>query len=458
MKKLIIFDLDGVLIDSRELHFKVFNKALSNISKDFEITEKEHLTKYDGLSTNQKLRKLTNEKGLDEKLHRKIWEDKQELTFEALESFVKPNKELQRVFKYLKESKCYIAIASNSIRKTIEITLKNLGIFSEVDLIVSNEDVIFPKPNPQIYLEAMSRFGISPMNTYIFEDSYIGRKSAFESSANVFPVNNSTELTFNYVKSCIEINFEKSMKWVNKKLNILIPMAGNGSRFSSAGYELPKPLIDVNGKPMIQRVIENLNIEANYIFLVRKEHEEKYNVSSILKTFEPNCEIVFVESLTEGAACTTLLAKDLIDNSNPLFIANSDQLLEWNSCEFYHSVNSSIDGSILVFEGLEDKWSYVKTDLDGNVTEVAEKIIISNTPTCGLYYFNKGSDYVKYAEQMIDKNIRHGSSFNGRGEFYVAPVYNEYIKDSKIIKTFKVDKMIGLGTPEELQVHLNECQ
>jgi len=458
MKKLIIFDLDGVLVDSRELHFNVLNEAISKISKKYIITEKEHLTKYDGLSTNQKLLKLTNEKGLDEKYHKDIWKDKQELTFKALEKLVKPNEELKKIFCYLKENNCLVAIASNSIKKTIEITLKSLGIFSQVDLIVSNEDVDYPKPNPQIYLKAMFHFGISPMNTYIFEDSYIGRESAFKSCGNMFPVNNSTELTFEYVKSSIENNFEKTMKWTNKKLNVLIPMAGNGSRFSSAGYELPKPLIDVNGKPMIQRVVENLNIDANFIFIVRKEHEEKFQVSTILKSFEPDCKIVFVDNLTEGAACTTLLAKDLINNSNPLFIANSDQLLEWNSCEFYHSVNSSVDGSILVFEGNENKWSYVKTDVDGNVTEVVEKVVISNTPTCGLYYFNNGSEYVKYAEQMINNDIRYGMSFNGKGEFYVAPVYNEYIKDSKTIKTFKVSKMIGLGTPSELEEYLNECR
>jgi HAD superfamily hydrolase (TIGR01509 family) len=448
--KLIIFDLDGVLIDSRDIHFDVLNKALSQLDSKYIISKKEHLTKYDGLSTRQKLVKLTKDKNLPESMYDIIWNNKQILTFNELDKVVTVNDKLISIFSYLKMNGFVIAIASNSIRKTIDIVINNSGISEFVDLIVSNEDVSYPKPNPQIYLTVMQKFGISPHETYIFEDSYIGRQSAFKSGATVCPVNNSTELTIDYVKECVSMNKNNQLKWENKKLNILIPMAGEGSRFSKAGYTFPKPIIEVNGEPMIKVVADNLNIEANFIFIIRKEHDDKFNISSTLKQIEPSCKIVKIDGLTDGAACTTLLAKEYIDSDAPLLIANSDQFIEWDSCEFYHSINTTIDGSIITFENVHPKWSYVKIDDDGNVTQVAEKEVISNKATVGIYYFSKGSDYVKYAESMIAKNIRYGQGFNGTGEFYVAPVYNEAIADGKIIKTFDIKKMHGLGTPEDL--------
>ena len=157
-------------------------------------------------------------------------------------------------------------------------------------------------------------------------------------------------------------------------MNVLIPMAGEGSRFAKAGYTFPKPLIEIFQKPMIQLVVENLSIEAKFIFLVRKEHDQKYNVSSLLKVIAPNCEIVIVDKLTEGAACTTLLAEDYIDKKDPLIIANSDQFLEWNSSKvLYEFTNKKLDGGIIVFNSLHPKWSYAKTDENDIVTEVAEK-------------------------------------------------------------------------------------
>jgi dTDP-glucose pyrophosphorylase len=226
-------------------------------------------------------------------------------------------------------------------------------------------------------------------------------------------------------------------------------MAGAGSRFQQAGYTFPKPLIDVKGKPMIQTVVENLNVEANFIFVVQKEHREKYNLDTLLNLITPNCKIVEVNGITEGAACTTLLAKEFINNDQPLLMANSDQFAEWDSNEFmYKMIEQKVDAGILSFESTHPKWSFVKIDENGYVTEVAEKKPISNIATVGIYYWSKGSDYVKYAEQMISKNIRVNN------EFYVCPVFNEAIKDNKKIKTFNIDKMWGLGTPEDLEFFL----
>jgi dTDP-glucose pyrophosphorylase len=159
----------------------------------------------------------------------------------------------------------------------------------------------------------------------------------------------------------------------------------------------------------------------------------------------PNCKIIQIDHITEGAACTTLLAKEYIDNDFHLLIANSDQFMEWDSNRFYYSVeDSEVDGGILTFDNTHPKWSYVRLDEDGFVSEVAEKKPISRHATVGIYYWNKGSDYVKYAEQMIEKNIRVNN------EFYVAPVYNESFLDNKKVKIYPIDRMWGLGTPEDL--------
>jgi dTDP-glucose pyrophosphorylase len=232
-------------------------------------------------------------------------------------------------------------------------------------------------------------------------------------------------------------------------MNILIPMAGAGNRFEKAGYTLPKPLIEVNGNPMIQTVVNNINIDANYIFIVQKSHYDKYDLETLLNNITSECEIVQVDGLTEGAVCTTLFAKQFIDNDDPLVISNSDQFIEWNSNEFMYSmVEDNVDGGILTFKATHPKWSFVKLDDDGFVNEVAEKNPISDIATAGIYYWSKGSDYVNYAEQMISKDIRVNN------EFYVCPVFNEAIADGKYIKIFNVEKMWGLGDPEDLQYYL----
>lgn len=233
-------------------------------------------------------------------------------------------------------------------------------------------------------------------------------------------------------------------------MNIIIPMAGAGSRFQSAGYTFPKPLIAVEGQPMIQKVVNNLNIQGHYIFLVQKAHYEKYNLESLLNLIAPGCTIVQLEGMTEGAACTVLTARDLIDNDVPLIISNADQYIEWNAFETLSEFNQEgIDGGILTFNSVHPKHSFAKINGDRYVTEVAEKNPISTNATVGIYHWRKGSDFVKYADQMIEKNIRTNN------EFYVCPVYNEAVQDGKKILTSMVDEMWGMGTPEELDTFLN---
>lgn len=236
-------------------------------------------------------------------------------------------------------------------------------------------------------------------------------------------------------------------------MKILIPMAGEGSRFAKEGYQFPKPLIDVNGKPMIQRVIENLDFDAEYIFLVRKSHLEKYEglKNSLFQITNLKTKIIEVDALTEGAACTALLAKEYIDNDEDLLIANSDQIIQYEQNNFNMLKNlTNVDSMVFCFNAVHPKWSFVKINSRGFATEVAEKNPISNIATCGIYWYRKGSDYVKYAEQMISKNIRVNN------EFYIAPVYNELIQNNKTLIPFYVNKMWGIGTPEDLNIYLQK--
>lgn len=230
-------------------------------------------------------------------------------------------------------------------------------------------------------------------------------------------------------------------------------MAGRGSRFAKAGYIKPKPLIDVHGKPMIEYVTKNIapQEEHLFIYLCLKEHLEKYELKKFLETMEPGCIVIPVDHVTEGAACTVLLAEEYINNNDQLMIANSDQYVDIDINEYLQSMND-VDGLIMTMYADDPKWSFIQYNEDRYVTLVREKEVISNEATVGIYNFAHGSDYVKYAHQMIDKNIRVNH------EFYVAPVYNEMAEDGKKIVYYNIgsegDGMYGLGIPEDLEKFL----
>lgn len=446
--KVILFDLDGVLVEAKKIHFEALNQALG---EKYSISLEDHHSKYDGLKTKQKLDLLTREKDLPVELHTIIWEKKQELTLKALENLT-PNNTLIEMMQELKNQGYRLGVCSNSIRRTVFTVLSKLDLISFFDVILGNEDVINSKPHPEIYWRAMSDMKVMPKETIVVEDSPHGLIAAQRANVNIIRVKNSLELDIKFVNEKIkEMNTEIIDKtpWEGNELNVLIPMAGAGSRFAKAGYTFPKPLIEVRNKPMIQVVVENLNVKANYIYIVQKEHSRKYNLQVLLNLITPGCKVIEIEGLTEGAACTTLLAKDYINNGAPLLIANSDQFIEWNSSEFFYKMlETNVDGGILTFNSTHPKWSFVKTDNSGFVTEVAEKKPISNLATVGIYYWKKGQDYVQFAEEMINKDIRVN------GEFYVCPVYNEAIAKNKKISTFNINRMWGIGTPEDLDFFL----
>ena len=443
---LLIFDLDGVLIDSRDLHYDALNQALKLVCGE-KISKEEHLSTFDGLPTNRKLKMLAADGRVPEKYHAEIAKVKQEETARLLKSIEKSEK-LIEMCEFLHENGFKIAVASNAVRSTVRTALSRLGIMEYIDVYYSNEDVRRNKPHPSMYWKAMEVCNAVPTTTIIVEDSPVGIEGAILSGAVVVRVKDPEDLTLEKVKDAVaNMNTPKvKIPWRDSKMNVLIPMAGAGSRFAAAGYTFPKPLIEVRGKPMIQVVVENLNIDANYIFVVQKEHLEKYDLKNMLNNIVPGCKLAVVDGLTDGACMTTLVAENYIDNDNPLIIANSDQFVDWNSNEAIYAWSADkIDGGILSFHSTHPKWSYAKLDSNGFVSEVAEKKVISNNATVGIYYWKRGSDYVKYALQMIEKNIRVNN------EFYVCPVFNEAIADGKKIRIKEANHMWGLGTPEDLE-------
>jgi HAD superfamily hydrolase (TIGR01509 family) len=448
--KLILFDLDGVITDTKEIHYESLNKAISEVDPIYIITEKEHINRYDGLKTGTKLKMLTNEKNLPANKHQQIYNRKQQLTLEEF-SKIKIDEKMISIFKSLKDEGYLLGCCTNSIRRTTLVALAKTGVIEYLDVIVTNDDVKNPKPHPEVYWKAISMMSHLPEETLIIEDSPQGLLAAHRSNATILRVKNSVDVTLEKIKNKLKTNNMSKSKWHDEKLNIVVPMAGAGSRFEKVGYTFPKPLIDVEGRPMIQVVVEAMNIKANFIYIVQKSHREKYNLDTLLNLITPDCKIIEVDGMTEGAACTVLLAKEFINNENQLILTNSDQFIEWDSTDFMYQMNEKgYDGGIMCFEATHPKWSFARTDENGIITEVAEKNPISNQATAGVYYWKHGSDFIKYAEQMIEKNIRVNN------EFYVCPIYNEAIQDNKIIYNYQIpsDNMWGLGTPEDLNYYL----
>ena len=444
MIKLILFDLDGVLIDAKEIHYLALNDALG---KDYAISISDHRNLYDGRKTYEKLALLTERVGLPVELHQKIFDEKQRLTMVLMQD-LEPIEEIKLLFQELEARGYMIGVCSNSIRRTVLTALAKTGLIEHCALILSNEDVKNSKPHPEIYWKAMSMMGCLPEETMIIEDSPPGLLAAARSKASYIRVESPNETTREKILPNL-VSSKIVNKWKSDKLNVLIPMAGAGSRFAQAGYTFPKPLIQVNDKPMIQVVVDNLALDAHFIFVVQKEHRIKYNIDTMLDLIAPNSTIVEVDGITEGAACTALLARDIIDNDAPLFFANSDQYVEWDPIEFmYNMQETQADGGIVTFKATHPKWSFAKVDENGFVTEVAEKNPISDNATVGYYYWKHGSDFVKYADQMIANNTRVNN------EFYVCPVFNEAIADCKNVRIYEATEMWGLGTPEDLEHYL----
>lgn len=233
-------------------------------------------------------------------------------------------------------------------------------------------------------------------------------------------------------------------------MKVLIPLAGNGSRFKEAGYSEPKPFIPVNGLSMIESVVFDLGIENEYIFIINtnqiSEQEFRRKIDSPALVYK----ILTVDHVTEGPACTALIAKELINNEAPLIIVNCDQMIhDFSMMTFAEFCNiNNADGVVGCFLSSSPKNSYLKLDANGHVIELKEKIVISNIATNGLHYWKHGRLFVESAEEMIKANDRYNN------EFYIAPTYNYLLKNHTVLPYF-FNLHWPIGTPEDLNKYLN---
>jgi NDP-sugar pyrophosphorylase family protein len=231
------------------------------------------------------------------------------------------------------------------------------------------------------------------------------------------------------------------------KINILIPMAGLGKRFEKTHPNIPKPFITIQNRSMLSRVIENLkNHIVEFIFVSQETLFNDSRFEEIIKNENINYKTVIAPSHTDGPACSCLLAKNFIDNNDPLIIVNCDQMiLDFNldnllKFAFYNKA----DGVLGVFHSTSSKNSYIKLGDDLRIQEIKEKIVISNIATNGLHFWKHGKFFVESAEKMISSNDRYSN------EFYVAPSYNYLIKEGKNILPYYYNLHYPIGIPEDL--------
>jgi len=448
MIKGIVFDLDGVLVDAVSIHFEAFNSALKLFG--YEVPPLIHSLHYNGLPTSSKLELLTQSHQLPRGLHGFINEMKQKFTRELLIQKIEPKQELIDTLKMLKAKGYKLGVASNCTRNTVSLVLKKLSISDLFDIALSKDDVTFPKPSEEIYIKAQSLLGIKPDETLIIEDSPVGLIAAKKASPHVIAIKSPLELSQSLINEKIK-DAQSDFYRDPRTIEIVIPMAGSGSRFFQAGFKDPKPLIKIFNRTMIDWVVSNLtsrNFRTRFTFIVNQTHLTKYALHHYLSELSPGSRVVSVPEKTEGAACTVLLALDQLPQASPLVIANSDQWVDHPFDYFLdHSLSSNKDGMIMTFTDEDPKWSFAKTDVSGQVTEVAEKRPISNQATVGIYFFKEVGFFKSAAMQMIREDKRVNQ------EFYVCPVYNELIKEKKTIGVYKIEKeeMHGLGTPQDLE-------
>jgi dTDP-glucose pyrophosphorylase len=235
--------------------------------------------------------------------------------------------------------------------------------------------------------------------------------------------------------------------------NVVIPMAGLGSRFSKNGFQLPKPLIKINNEAMIVHAIRSLNIPGNYYFLIR-QNEFFEETKNILLKVKPDCVILSVQETTQGAAVSALKFKEYINNDNELIVANCDQIMHWNAAAALETLRQ-YDGGVVTINSCDPKHSYVKINTSDLAEKLVEKQVISDHALTGIHYWKHGKDFVRSAELMINNNDR-----SANGEFYVAPTYNYLINEGLKITTVKLadNEFFPVGTPEDLERYLNESR
>jgi HAD superfamily hydrolase (TIGR01509 family) len=426
-----LFDLDGVLVNTVSLQIKATQQAIYDITNK-NIDDKILKTT---ITTLDKLKYLYKNNIIKKDDINKIYELKKKIFNDNINLITIEEDKIQ-LLKFLKKKNCKIGIVTNSNKHSANLILKKMELLEYCDFVITNNDVNNYKPHSEPYIRAISHFGGKLEEYIIFEDSEAGIQSAKGTGIYVYPV-----------KNVQEINIDLIYKLNNINLNIVIPMGGLGQRFKNRGFKKDKPLIEINGIPMILKALESLNIVGNYHFIIRKTNIDQFNkLTSILKQFDKNCNIISIDYLTEGSASSCYLVKDFINNDDELIITNCDQYLEWDSKLFLdESRRKNYDCSLLTYKSDNIKNSFVKSS--NNIAEnIIEKKIISNQALVGLHYFKKGRYFIESYENIFNKKEKI------KNEYYLSTVCNNMICKYRVgcIDIKENENYYSLGTPEDL--------
>lgn len=425
----VIFDLDGVLCDTPDLHYMALNKALVAHGCPA-ITRWQHENTYDGLSTRQKLEHL----GVPDPA--KVHATKQKETIKEMERQIQPNPLIRKVLLSLVNSGVKVGCASNSVRMSLHLALRLLGISELFHATACNEDVPHPKPAPDVYVECARRLGVDPKECIAVEDTDLGVHAAASAGMRVVRVSSPRNVTLFHVLGI-------------RCPHLIIPMAGRGSRFPSEGES--KPFINVRGDPMIVAVHRNLGIpEEHTTFVVLRKDEAR--VSRLF----PKAHVCPIgDAVLDGTACTVraaLRASAHIDRDAPVMVANCDQLLELDMGSFLLRMDTVCAGAgMLTFHSPDSNpsWSYVSRDEDGYVNCLAEKKCISTEATAGVYWWQR----CEWLADSIEKLVSANDKVNG--EFYLAPSFN-YLHNCIAVATYPC-VMHSVGVPKDLDAYHARC-
>jgi len=424
---LITFDLDGVLVESKELHFDAFNLALKDLSPSLEMTKEEHDQNYCGLSTKQKLRKLTVEKGLPPEKHDYIWAQKQRHTLELMKTSIKPDTRIRSVIQQLRDAGYPVAVASNCIKDSVFYLLRGIGVEDLVSFYFSNEDVSFAKPHPEIYLAVADHFGLSPDEMLVIEDSGHGKQAAILAGAQLCPVASPNDVNIDYISSTLARKHSS-----RSRLNIIIPMAGNESLFIDS-TSTPKFLLDINGQSLLERMVTNLQPSRphRFIFIARKYQARTYGLAELCVracNFQPMV-LREVERRSSSAIETFLAAKDLIGVDQPVLLANLNM---WPILTSTINVDTladiSADCILTHFESTQENLSYVKVNNFYSVDDISTKLRSSCHATTGYTFFKRGYKFFQLCE-----SLQSGKAL------FIEDVIKRGLEDRMDVMSFPVD-------------------
>ena len=450
--KLVVFDLDGVLVDSRDLHYEALNTAIEQAAgAQYLISRIEHETIYDGLSTNQKLRLMSLAKGLPLELHKPVWQRKQELTDVLVREQLKPVAQVTELLKQLKHSGYPVAVASNCIKSSVRNILDAIGLLPYIDACFSNEDVGHAKPEPDIYIKACSSFGVLPSQALVVEDSVKGFEAAIRAGCHLLKVNGTDD-----VHAAAVFRRLQEVDAASTPITVVVPLAGCSPDVWLSGpeatpVELPVFLTDTRGRPVLDWALNSIKssrFPMRFIFVVKDAQASALRLESMCVKatgFEPTT-VVRVRSDTLGALKTVLQARHLLEPGAPLLIFDGSHVVDWRTGG---SVDDMLctraDGAVTVWPSSDPRWSYVRTQRNtSTVLEVHEKVAVSNLACSGLYFWRRASDFLSAADAVVAHNVRT------RGLFFLAPTFNETILGGAIVESVPIAQAWSLRSASEV--------